>query len=441
MPSALRKPLEGQRSFSPEIIDQSWGLGPDSAWSKTRFQGREFLCQAPLTNETGADAYAVWWRAALSGGIPRPVSETSIRALDLFSGAGGLALGVRAAGSFMGTNVTIDAAVDVDQGALEVHRFNHDTRVTVNRSVDLLVDFGLESGATGTSFAYLPVLTDSGLAEAVSGVDLVIAGPPCQGHSSLNNRSRHNDDRNALYLTAPAVAVAVGARAVLIENVPGVVRDRKSVVHTAIGLLESEGYKVSTAVIGAHEVGWGQTRRRFFLLAVKDQPAPSLSEQALALRRAPLNLDALLRGLPDTGSQLLDQLPDYSAQNLMRMQWLVESAARDLPSAIRPPSHQVSTTYSAVYGRLDWSRPAPTMTTGFLTPGRGRFTHPDQPRTLSPREAARIQGFTDSYFDEALLASIGAKRTHLAKWIGDAVPSPLGYVPAMLAIASLLPRS
>jgi DNA (cytosine-5)-methyltransferase 1 len=71
-------------------------------------------------------------------------------------------------------------------------------------------------------------------------------------------------------------------------------------------------------------------------------------------------------------------------------------------------------------------KPAPTLTCGFLSPGRGRFTHPTQARVLTPREAARIQGFPDNYVFDAV-ENEEPKKTHLAKWIGDAVPMPLGY--------------
>ena len=80
-------------------------------------------------------------------------------------------------------------------------------------------------------------------------------------------------------------------------------------------------------------------------------------------------------------------------------------------------------------------RPAPTLTTGVLTPGRGRYIHPELRRTLTPLEAARIQGFPDSYnfFPDAKNPPTNAK---LTKWIGDAVPMPLGFAAGLSALGN-----
>ena len=86
-------------------------------------------------------------------------------------------------------------------------------------------------------------------------------------------------------------------------------------------------------------------------------------------------------------------------------------------------------THTAVYGRLDPDGPAGTITTGFMTPGRGRYVHPTQKRTINPHEAARIQGFPDDY--RFTLDGKPPTTQLLTKWIGDAVPMPLGYAAAL----------
>ena len=70
-----------------------------------------------------------------------------------------------------------------------------------------------------------------------------------------------------------------------------------------------------------------------------------------------------------------------------------------------------------------------------MTPGRGRYIHPTRRRTLTPREAARIQGFPDNY----RFVTDPRKpptRSKLAKWIGDAVPMPLGYGAALSVLGA-----
>ena len=91
--------------------------------------------------------------------------------------------------------------------------------------------------------------------------------------------------------------------------------------------------------------------------------------------------------------------------------------------------------YTSVYGRMRPNEPAPTITTGFTTPGRGRFVHPTNRRTLTPREAAVIQGFPLTY---RFVTESGSppSRSQLAKWIGDAVPMPLGYAAALSALTA-----
>lgn len=93
----------------------------------------------------------------------------------------------------------------------------------------------------------------------------------------------------------------------------------------------------------------------------------------------------------------------------------------------------LSGSYGAVYGRMRPDAPAPTITTGFTSPGRGRFIHPTERRTITPREAALIQGFPGNY---RFVTEAGGlpTRTQLAKWIGDAVPMPLGYAAALAAL-------
>ena len=91
----------------------------------------------------------------------------------------------------------------------------------------------------------------------------------------------------------------------------------------------------------------------------------------------------------------------------------------------------------SVYGRLKPANPAPTITTGFMTPGRGRFIHPTERRTLTPLEAARIQGFPDTYdFNDPAGGAPTSQK--LGKWIGDAVPMPLGYAATLAAIGASL---
>ena len=380
-----------------------------------------------------ADEWAEAWRDHLVGGRDLPAAgQPEWRIADLFSGAGGLALGFMRAAADFGIGCRSVFASDFDERALDVYAHNLGTQMRCSRSAASLVDFQVRGQGAGARFPYEPELVGDEISALVGEIDVVLAGPPCQGHSSLNNRTRGDDPRNRLYLTVPAFAVATGARAVIIENVPGVVRSRGNVVETAISLLQKSGYVVTSAKLASDRLGWPQTRQRFFLVAVRNGRPRSLEQIAVELGRPALPIAWAIEDLLDReldGSDPLHVIADLSAENAERIAWLFANDEHDMPNRLRPECHQGGTTYSAVYGRMYWDRPAPTLTTGFFTPGRGRFIHPLRPRTLTAREAARIQGFPD-WYDFSAGGAFELSKKDLGKWIGNAVPSVLGHAAA-----------
>jgi DNA (cytosine-5)-methyltransferase 1 len=260
----------------------------------------------------------------------------------------------------------------------------------------------------------------------------------------LNNHSRHEDPKNLLYLTVPAIAVAIDAKHVVIENVPNVVADRHSVASTAIALLENSGYSVASGVLAADKLGWPQTRKRFFVVASRDDEPWDLTvlSESCSLD-APLSVTDFLHDLEQVAlddTDVMKSVPRLSRENQARVDWLFDNDMFDLPNEVRPDCHKLGTTYSATYGRMHADVPAPTITGGFLTPGRGRFIHPTQRRVLTPREAARIQGFPD-WFDFMPNPVDPPSRNEVGRWIGNAVPSILGFVATLAAISESGSRS
>lgn len=387
------------------------------------------------------DAKGSWWLGYLAGKRPEAIESLgcSLRTVDLFCGPGGLANGVGHLCSELGVPMISEFIADQDEDATVVYSANHASRFRSSESTRTLIDYNIRQTSTSAKFTYRPEIMDAELGRTIGGVDLVLAGPPCQGHSNLNNQTRRIDPRNSLYLTVPAFAVAAGASMCIIENVPSVVNDRQDVVTTAMQLLESEGYFVTTGILSASMMGWPQTRRRHFLVARRDRAPIPLEAVASLLKEEPRSLWWAIGHLEDaTGDDILDQASGLSAENRARIDWLFDNDKYDLALEVRPKSHRKGTTYQAVYGRLKKDRPAPTITTGFMTPGRGRYTHPTRRRVLTPREAARLQGFPETYCF-APDPSNPPARTLLAKWIGDAVPMPLGYAAALSALAAGFP--
>lgn len=402
--------------------------------------------------DAGLSAESAWWQSFLRGspvgGQREPESATPIRSVDAFSGCGGFTLGVSQAALALGRRLESVAAIDVDAAALEIHEANFGTRHLLHGNAASMVDFHVTGSGDDARFAYEPEILDPLLARAVGKVDVLVAGPPCQGHSNLNNRTRREDPRNVLFLTAVAIAVALHAQSVAIENVPSVINDKSDVVTAAKALLRGAGYTyIDAGVLAADELGGAQRRRRFFLLAGRasaeaDKAADlRLADVAEALRREPESLAWAIGDLVEVAQEsrnigVFDSVPVFSEENVARIDYLFDKGLYDLPNEIRPDCHKNGHTYPSVYGRLRWDEPAQTITTGFLTPGRGRYIHPLQRRVLTPREAARLQAFPDSF--RFIVNGSEPPRNSLCKWIGDAVPPLLGYAAALPLIARMI---
>lgn len=392
------------------------------------------------------DAFAAWWGSFIRGQKPTPERDKEpFRFMDLFSSVGGLSLGAMEALSSVGMRGMPLVAADVDPRALEVYKANLRPRTTIHESVRSMVDYRVSGRGEGARFAFNPTVTDDRLGNLTGAVDMILAGPPCQGHSSLNNHTRHEDPKNLLYLTVPAVAVAMGVRHVVIENVPNVVADKQGVVQTTMALLRDNGYNLTYGVLAADKFGWPQTRKRFFLVASLDTKPLPLGALNEMFARDALPVTWILDDLADMPLDEADPMcsvPVLSQANRDRVRYLFGEEDRyEIPIGnLRPPCHQNGTTYLATYGRMWPNKPAPTITGGFLTPGRGRFIHPTRPRVLTPREAARVQGFPD-WFQFGVNPAEPPSRAELARWIGNAVPSLLGYVATLAAVGGQVKAS
>ena len=256
----------------------------------------------------------------------------------------------------------------------------------------------------------------------VGATEILVGGPPCQGHSSLNNHTRNRDPKNALYERMVRAAEVLEPQHVIIENVPSISRDASGVLERSTRRLERLGYMVSERVLRLVELGVAQLRARHVLVATTagGGTAPLTAPPPLRVARS-------LRwaiGDLSVGDDMLESAAELSPENTARARWLLTHDAYDLPNNRRPPCHQdPAHKYKSMYGRLDWSKPAQTITTGFGSPGQGRYLHPDEARTLTPHEAARLQFFPD-WFDFSNVT----KRNRLQEMIGNAVPPKLGFL-------------
>ena len=423
---------------------QSYSIEGKEVHKTVEVNGKLVKRSLPYRKSLGIkDPSEAWWRAFLDNedqfNFPRSdvnAQEEVIRYIDLFSSVGGLSLGLDEAIRSLGYRPSPLLAVDIDEGALRVHKHNHETQKLINESVANLVDYKINLQDGIAEFAYEPEILDPQLKKSLSNLDVILAGPPCQGHSTLNNYSRGNDPRNELYLTVPAIAIATKARAVIIENVPNVINDFGNVVEITKQLLENAGYRITAATLRAHKLGWAQTRKRYFIIATLGYEPINLEELAIYLENKPTSIEWALKNSKVSTEDLnhvMNSVAETKKVNQDRIDWLFDNDAYELPNEIRPDCHKDGNTYPSVYGRMRWNEPAPTLTTGFSSPGRGRFIHPTERRVLTPREAARLQGFPN-WFNFSVSDKNPAKKVQLSKWIGDAVPSILGYVAGISAL-------
>ena len=345
-------------------------------------------------------------------------SWSKLRIADLFSGCGGLSLGVQRAAHDLGYSLDVRLAVDSDQIALDAYSTVFPTATTICKSIEQILDGEIGSPST---------VAEAELAHQVGQLDILLGGPPCQGHSNLNNHSRRDDPRNGLYLRMARAAEVLCPSAIIIENVPTVTFDVRNVVHQTIERLKEIDYTIGEGVVDLSNLGVPQKRHRHVVIAVLDcdiDPQDLVEKlESPICEHVPRSIRWAMEDLEDVArSKLFDSPSQPYPANQSRIDWLFENDEINLPNYLRPPCHRSDHSYTAMYGRMVWDLPAQTVTTGFNCIGQGRYVHPSRRRVITPHEAARLQMLPD-FVD---FSSVTARK-HLAKLIGNSVPPPLSF--------------
>lgn len=322
--------------------------------------------------------------------------EFLVRVVDLFSGLGGLTVGAYQASQILNQEFEIYLASDFEKSCADFYQLNF---------AEFLVNFHADDIAKldVTSLKHKKI-------------DYLFAGPPCQGHSDLNNRSRRSDPRNELYLETIKVIDHLEPRVFVIENVPTVVHSEQGVVESAKALLHNR-YDVVELVIDFEKLGVAQSRKRHILLGGINAIPEGILESIYRDKQSVTLLDVIgdLVDIEPTG--MFDIASRMRSDNAYRANYLFENDLYDLPNDLRPKCHQGKHSYKSMYGRMYPNKPAQTITGGFGSMGQGRFLHPLKRRVITPHEAARIQGLPD-WLDFSQVP----KRGQLHQMIGNAVP-------------------
>ena len=385
------------------------------------------------------DLPGLWNVLRLNGQRPvvvRGPSRPRLTFVDLFCGCGGLSLGIKWAAEAVGVRPVCLLAVDVAASALGVYSKNLRPLRPLRRNVETLVDY--EVPTDEMDWQSLLVDLDEVMIEVAGTVDVVVAGPPCEGHSNFNNVTRRFDYRNDRYFDAVVAGIALDAKVIVIENVPMVKRSFQDVVNRSLQLLRSAGYEIHENEFDllASDFGTPQDRRRHFLIAGKSKRSLTKADFDTMITKSPTTQNALRPLLGIEGVTTFDRPSNISSDNMKRVEFLFNHDEYDLPDERRPDCHRLkSHNYPSIYGRMHPDLAAPTITTGFLSPGRGRFTHPLEPRSLTPREGARLQGFGEDF--DWLERTGSITRNDYANMIGAAVPPQLAFAVGMGALSLL----
>ena len=215
---------------------------------------------------------------------------------------------------------------------------------------------------------------------------------------------------------------------VSMENVPQLLRFRRGAVFREfVGALEDCGYRVRHTVAQCADFGAPQARARLVLIGSLhgEPPLPTPTHgkgRHVTVREAIGHMPPLAAGTSDPRDRL-HRASRMSDLNMRRIKASVPGGTwRDWDENLRAQCHRRMTgrTYSAVYGRMRWDQPAPTITTQFIGFGNGRFGHPEQNRALSLREGALLQTFPEGY--EFCEPDSGISLKELGRMIGNAVP-------------------
>ncbi|MFI0826700.1 DNA cytosine methyltransferase [Streptomyces roseolus] len=364
-------------------------------------------------------------------------------AVDLFSGAGGLSFGLEEAGW------TVAAAVDFDERARQTHEANFP-------GMSLRMDLGS------------PEERDRlvGMFEGVS-VDLVAGGPPCQpfsraGRSKIRDLVRQNrrdphDRRKELWIAYLDVVKRLRPRAVLMENVPDMgLGDDFFVIRTIEDELEELGYATQVRLVDAWAYGVPQHRKRLILLARRDvdefhwgaaQERTTLKEaigdlpalDVIARERVGSRneryeertersgfADKMREGAPH--GLVWDHMTrrvrddDYKIFTIMDSKTLYSEIGDKLSEEEKNFQRYSVDHFTDKYKKLDWNELSRTITAHIAKDGYW-YIHPSEPRTLTVREAARVQTFPDRF-------RFAGTRSDAFRQIGNAVPPMLGRAAA-----------
>lgn len=328
-------------------------------------------------------------------------------AIDLFCGIGGLTKGLSLAG------IDVVAGFDIDESCRFAYEANNNAEFmcqdVTNIQGQLLNQFYPDNA-----------------------IRVLVGCAPCQPFSRYSSRYRkdgHTDNKWMLLYSFGRLVRECLPDIVSMENVPNLIHE--DVFKDFVNELETNGYFIDYSIVYCPDYGVPQHRKRLVLLASRlgaINLIPPIYNEAnyLSVRDAIANLPPIAAG-EICETDILHRSGSLSVLNLRRIQQSIPGGTwREWDEELKLDCHTKDSgrTFPSVYGRMEWDKPSPTITTQFYGYGNGRFGHPEQNRAISLREGAILQSFPDDYIfvdDEH-----PAKKRELGTHIGNAVPVELG---------------
>lgn len=334
--------------------------------------------------------------------------------LDLFAGAGGFSAGLDKI-----KNMKTVVAVDFDKYATETFEKNFkDAHVitgdlTKQEVKDEIINVSKERK-----------------------VNMIVGGPPCQGFSLKGKNLGFDDPRNFLFLEYFALVKEIKPEVFVIENVKNILNSENGYFkNQIIEKFSSLGYIINFGVLNAKNFGVPESRERAIIIGslTRSIDLPTGGVKPVTVRDAISDLAYLESGEGAFESDYInDSLTPY--QKKLRGKKLYNhiathhsKVALEKLAMIPPEGDKTSLPkelhgkqkFATTWSRLQWDTYSPTIDTRFDTPSNGRNSHPFLNRSITPREAARIQSFDDDFI-------FYGPKSAVCKQIGNAVPPLLG---------------
>jgi DNA (cytosine-5)-methyltransferase 1 len=324
-----------------------------------------------------------------------------LTAIDLFAGAGGLTLGLRWAG--------FHVIAAVENNPLAVATYTRHNKQTVVWHDDIRNVYVTEVRRR--------------LRLKAGRLDVLAGCPPCQGFSAmrtLNGRRRiHDREQKDLLFEFLRFVRGLRPKTVMMENVPRLAEDRR--ISRFSAELKNLGYQCRYRVLNAAHYGVPQRRRRIILLASRHGMIPFAKGDKSRI----VTVRETIRDLPRPGNSG-DPMHDVTESRSKKVADLIRLIPKNgggrlnLPRTKQLACHKRLKGFWDVYGRMSWDAVSPTITSGFVNPSKGRFLHPTQNRTITPREAALLQTFPRYY-----KFPLDRGKFPAARLIGNALPPKL----------------